>query len=59
MRRRGNSKERGRGRKGGKLAAGPGGVCACPNCGLIVPHQVGVPCYRRSCPSCGTKMIRA
>lgn len=49
----------GRGRMGGPYAAGPGGDCVCPNCGNRVPHQVGVPCYNRSCPKCGTIMVRA
>lgn len=49
----------GRGLGGGPYAAGPGGSCVCPNCGNRVPHQVGVPCYNRNCPKCGTKMTRA
>ncbi|MHA1671691.1 MAG: hypothetical protein ACTSV5_14125 [Promethearchaeota archaeon] len=48
----------GRGRMNGPNAAGPGGSCACPNCGNIVPHQVGVPCYQLTCPKCGSKMVR-
>ncbi|TFG23641.1 MAG: hypothetical protein EU529_06785 [Promethearchaeota archaeon] len=49
----------GRGMGGGPYAAGPGGDCVCPNCGNRVSHQVGVPCYNRNCPKCGTKMTRA
>ncbi|HDM66822.1 MAG TPA: hypothetical protein ENG62_00340 [Thermoplasmatales archaeon] len=48
----------GRGRGGG-FGRGPGGECICPNCGHREPHQVGVPCYTRSCPKCGTPMVRA
>ena len=48
----------GRGRMGGKLAAGPGGVCVCPACGAEAPHQVGVPCVEMMCPECGRQMVR-
>ncbi len=48
----------GRGR-GGDFGRGPGGECICPNCGYREPHQVGVPCYTRSCPKCGALMVRA
>jgi hypothetical protein len=49
----------GSGRMRGNLAgAGPGGVCKCPACGKEVRHQVGVPCYKLSCPNCGAKMTR-
>ena len=47
----------GRGRGGG-FAMGPGGDCVCPNCGKMVPHQVGTPCYRMKCPNCGATMTR-
>lgn len=48
------------GRMGGtRPGAGPGGDCICPNCGAKVPHQAGTPCYKLSCPKCGTKMARA
>ncbi|MHA1578403.1 MAG: hypothetical protein ACTSUQ_02085 [Candidatus Freyarchaeota archaeon] len=55
---RGRGRGGGRGRMGGPYAAGPGGVCVCPNCGHTVPHQAGVPCTNMSCPKCGTRMIR-
>jgi len=48
----------GRGRGGG-FAQGPGGECMCPNCGHRETHQLGVPCYSRKCPKCGTPMTRA
>jgi len=31
---------RGLGRRGGPLAAGPGGYCVCPQCGHKEPHQI-------------------
>jgi len=49
---------RGGGRMRGPLAAGPGGNCMCPNCGHKVPHVAGQPCNQRSCPKCGTAMVR-
>ncbi len=48
----------GRGRKGG-VAAGPEGVCVCPQCGHSEPHERGVPCTQIKCPKCGTTMGRA
>jgi len=49
----------GRGRMGGtRPGAGPTGKCICPNCGETIPHQRGVPCYKISCPKCGTNMVR-
>ena len=49
---------RGLGRKGG-LGRGLGGSCACPTCGVRVPHERGNPCFKRTCPKCGAKMTRA
>lgn len=40
------------------LGLGPGGNLVCPNCGLVIPHQRGVPCYTVNCPKCGTTMVR-
>ena len=49
----------GRGRiSGNRPGAGPTGNCMCPNCGVKIPHQAGVPCYDLSCPKCGANMVR-
>jgi len=55
---RGRGNRGGRGRMGGPNAAGPGGSCYCPSCGTSVAHQVGVPCFQRKCPNCGSIMAR-
>ncbi len=49
---------RGMGRGGGPQAAGPGGSCVCPRCGQKEPHERGMPCNQRTCPKCGTAMVR-
>jgi len=56
--RTGRGAGRGAGGRMGGRAAGPGGFCVCPSCGEKVAHQVGVPCFEKSCPKCGTKMVR-
>jgi len=43
---------------GNRAGAGPEGNCICPNCGEKLPHKQGTPCYKVSCPICGTKMVR-
>lgn len=48
----------GRGRMGGQLAAGPGGVCVCPKCGHKEPQIRGQPCMNKKCPKCKTLMTR-
>jgi len=48
----------GRGRMGGLLAAGPGGICKCPKCGYEEPQIRGQPCMNKKCPKCKTYMIR-
>lgn len=57
---------RARGFRGGRRQGwfgprGPGGppeICICPNCGTVVPHQLGLPCFRTRCPQCGSPMTR-
>lgn len=64
---------RGKGRKGGwgwgkgsggqRGAGGPGWgrvpeTCICPQCGMIIPHQRGIPCFQTKCPRCGSPMMR-
>ncbi len=46
------------GRMGGPAAAGPEGLCVCPQCGEEQLHQRGVPCFESSCPKCGARMVR-
>ncbi len=53
----GRSMGQGRGRMGG-FAAGPVGICTCPNCGYEEEKQRGVPCVRKKCPECGALMTR-
>ena len=48
----------GRGRMGGPLAAGPGGICVCTKCKCELPHKTGVACYEVKCPECDGAMIR-
>ena len=52
--------DRGGGRRGlgGGFARGPGGECLCPSCGYREPHQLGVSCYTKKCPKCGSTMTR-
>lgn len=62
---RGQGKGRGGGQGGGRHNGAPGnragaiGVsCLCPTCGARVSHEPGVPCTQKTCPTCGTNMIR-
>ena len=32
--------------------------CICPQCGRIVPHQMGTPCFQTACPNCRSSMTR-
>jgi len=34
-------------------------TCACPVCGYMEQHQIGVPCYATTCPKCGSIMVRS
>jgi hypothetical protein len=43
---------------GTKAGSGPGGYCVCPGCGEKVPHKQSMPCFKISCPKCGTMMVR-
>jgi hypothetical protein len=47
----------GRGRQVG-TAAGPEGVCVCPQCGHSQPPERGVPCAQVMCPKCAVAMRR-
>lgn len=51
---RGRGFRRGRGPEG----FGPPSNCICPNCGLIVPHKPGIPCFQTKCSRCGSPMTR-
>jgi predicted Fe-Mo cluster-binding NifX family protein len=48
----------GQGRMGGRFAAGPTGLCVCPQCGHQESHVRGVPCTQTQCPKCGMMMTR-
>ena len=37
---------------------GPPANCICPKCGLVVPHQRGIPCFQTKCPQCSSPMTR-
>jgi predicted Fe-Mo cluster-binding NifX family protein len=58
--------EGGQGAEGGRrrerrmerTQAGPDGTCVCPQCGHREPHERGLPCIEKECPSCGQKMVR-
>jgi hypothetical protein len=55
----GGSGRRGRGAMDGTRAgSGPGGSCKCPDCGAVVEHKQGVPCYQERCPNCGQPLVR-
>ena len=57
--RTGGRGDRGRGRMGrNRLRAGLSGNGVCLNCGNIVPHETGHPCYAIKRPACGTLMGR-
>jgi hypothetical protein len=44
------------GRRRGR--GGPPINCICPACGQVLPHEPGVPCFKRRCPNCGAFMTR-
>ena len=35
------------------------GFCVCPKCGQRLPHELGQPCIKQTCPQCGASMSRA
>ena len=47
------------GRQPGGKGEGPGGKCVCTSCGATTAHKLGIPCYKTTCPKCGSKMTRA
>jgi predicted DNA-binding protein (UPF0251 family) len=49
-----------RGRAGGKgrFVTSSNGKCICPKCGYKEAHQIGIPCYQKKCPKCGSQMTR-
>ena len=53
----GGGRGAGGGRGGGK-GLGPGGQCVCTQCGKTQPHAVGTPCFKQTCPDCGTPLTR-
>ena len=60
---RGRGGGRGRGFRGsrGLGGFGPGrlpATCICPNCGMVVPHRPGLPCFQTKCTHCGSPMTR-
>mgnify|MGYP001770473100 CR=1 FL=1 len=54
----GQGRNQGTSRMGGARAAGIGGNCLCTKCGYREPHEQGVPCMKKTCPQCGTTLIR-
>ena len=55
----GHVPDQGKGRMAGPKAAGPGGSCVCPSCGVTIPHTAGQPCNQTKCPKCGLQMTRS
>jgi len=47
------------GRLGGPDAAGPDGMCVCPECGHEIAHVTGQPCEDIECSECGATMTRS
>ncbi len=53
----GKGPRRGRSRRGSERS-GPPGNCICPECGVVLPHQLGMPCFQTKCPQCASPMTR-
>jgi len=51
-------KGRFRGEAEGAKGGGPGGYCACQECGYKIPHERGVPCSTLECPKCKINLVR-
>jgi hypothetical protein len=54
---RGGSFRSGRGSEN-FVRSGPSANCICPICGLVMPHQRGIPCFQTKCPQCSSPMAR-
>jgi len=47
----------GSGQTGGAGAYSGDITCTCPNCGYREPHERGIPCLQKRCPTCGVALI--
>ena len=59
----GKGRGRGRGFRFGRRRASfnpePQNIrCICPECGMSIPHQQRVQCFKTRCPQCGSAMTR-
>lgn len=50
--------EDGHGPRRGSSRRRAGEACLCPACGHREPHEPGIPCHHRTCPTCGTALTR-
>jgi hypothetical protein len=42
----------------GRMRGGVGGFCICPQCGMKIRHERGIPCAQIYCPQCDLPMAR-
>lgn len=42
----------------GRIRGGLGGFCICPQCGMKIRHERGIPCAQIYCPQCDLPMAR-